>query len=102
MVADPPAPFPVNEGWPAGALELASSLQRQLAIGDRDWHRLKRQRSRRAAEQVAAALVQLLAADQPARSAATPARQEAIALLEHALAWLRADISDPGCPDHGR
>jgi hypothetical protein len=44
MVADPPAPFPVNEGWPAGALELASSLQRQLAIGDRDWHRLKRQR----------------------------------------------------------
>ncbi len=91
-----------HRSWPAEALPLAERLHRQLSIGDRDWHALKRQRSRRAAEQVAAALVQLLAADDPAASATTEGRRSAIALLENAQAWLRAEISDPGCPAHGR
>ncbi|MFM9073374.1 MAG: hypothetical protein ACKOOC_08250, partial [Cyanobium sp.] len=30
-----------------------------------------------------------------------PAARSAAALVEHALGWLRADISDPGCPSHG-
>ncbi|WP_198006445.1 DUF6439 family protein [Cyanobium sp. PCC 7001] len=73
-----------------------------LVINDRDWHALKTQRARRGAEQLAAALVQLLAADDPRQSGIGPARQEAAELVEHALAWLRAEISDPGCPSHGR
>jgi DnaJ-domain-containing protein 1 len=104
-----PAPSPTQsagEGdvrdWPEGALELAEQLQRRLAIQDRDWHRLKAQRPRRAAEQIAAALVQLLAADQPGRATPTAARERATELLDHALAWLRREISDPGCPTHGR
>ncbi|KEF43428.1 MAG: hypothetical protein ER33_01405 [Cyanobium sp. CACIAM 14] len=88
--------------WPEGSLALAERLHRQLSIGDRDWHAFKRQRPRRAAEQLAAALVQLLAADDPASAAATDARQRAIALLDHAQGWLRAEISDAGCPRHGR
>ncbi|MFM7171256.1 MAG: DUF6439 family protein [Cyanobium sp.] len=87
--------------WPPESLALAQQLQRSLTIDDRQWHRLKSQRSRRAAEQLAAALVQLLAADDPKASRPTPARQDATALVEHALGWLRADISDPGCPSHG-
>jgi hypothetical protein len=86
--------------WPDTARQLAEELQRQLVIGDRDWHALKRQRPRRAAEQLAAALVQLLSGDDPRESATTPARAQAIALTEHALEWLRAEISDPGCPSH--
>jgi hypothetical protein len=78
------------------------ALQRLLAIGDRDWHALKRQRPRRAAEQLAAALVQLLEADDPRQSQAGMARAQAIALVEHALGWLRAELSDPGCPQHGQ
>ncbi len=101
MIADS-APTTPADRWPAEALATATALQRQLAIAERDWHRLKRQRPRRAAEQIAAALVQLLAADHPAQSTPTAARLDAVALLEHALAWLRADISDPGCPSHGR
>lgn len=98
-----PAPTrPSTSGWPVEALDLARSLQRSLVIGDRDWHALKGQRPRRGAEQIASALVQLLAADEPNRPEPTQARQEAIALLEHALGWLRREISDPGCPDHGR
>jgi hypothetical protein len=91
-----------ERGWPAGAAAQAVALQRLLAIGDRDWHDLKRQRPRRAAEQLAAALVQLLEADDPRQSQAGMARVQAIALVEHALGWLRAELSDPGCPQHGQ
>ena len=93
---------PSSQEWPPQALALAEQLQRQLAIADRDWHALKHQRSRRAAEQIAAAVVQLLSRDLPGQRQPTAAREQAIALLEHALAWLKAEISDPGCPSHGR
>lgn len=91
-----------QRGWPEHALEQAVALQRSLTIGDRDWHALKRQRSRRAAEQISAALVQLLSGDDPASSTTNGAREQAIALLEHSLGWLRAELSDPGCPSHRR
>lgn len=91
-----------QQTWPEGALETAVALQRQLAIAERDWHALKSQRARRGAEQVAAALVQLLASDQPASRDNTAARTRALELLEHAQLWLRAEISDPGCGHHGR
>lgn len=93
---------PVSRAWPQGALVQAEALHRQLAIPERDWHSLKGQRPRRGAEQLSAALVQLLSADDPARTASSAARQQAIALVEHALLWLRAEISDPGCPSHRR
>lgn len=98
-VAPPPAG---GAGWPDGAAEQARALHRSLTIGDRDWHALKTQRCRRGAEQLAAALVQLTSSDQPGARQTTPARQEALALVEHALLWLKAEISDPGCPSHGR
>ncbi len=88
--------------WPPEALALAQRLQQSLIIDDRQWHRLKSQRPRRAAEQLAAALVRLLAADLPASPSPTHAREDACALVEHALGWLRSEISDPGCPSHGR
>ncbi|MCP9774617.1 hypothetical protein KBY58_05500 [Cyanobium sp. HWJ4-Hawea] len=87
--------------WPEGSRELAEQLQRQLVIGERDWHALKHQRPRRGAEQLAAALVLLLHGDEPGHSRPTEARERAIALTEHALQWLRAEVSDPGCPSHG-
>jgi hypothetical protein len=78
------------------------ALQRQLSIGDRDWHALKGQRARRGAEQLAAALTLLLSGDAPQQREPTAARRDAMALVEHALGWLRAEISDPGCPSHRR
>ncbi|MBM5796959.1 MAG: hypothetical protein FJ050_01780 [Cyanobacteria bacterium M_surface_7_m2_040] len=91
-----------QQDWPSEALDTAVQLQRQLSIGERDWHRLKAQRPRRAAEQLAAALVQLLSGDQPGAPQSTPARQRALELVEHAERWLRAEISDPGCATHRR
>jgi hypothetical protein len=99
---EPKPGAPPGRLWPEGSAALAEQLQRRLTIGDRDWHALKAQRSRRAAEQLAAALVVLLNADGPGSSTASPARAEALALVEHAAGWLRGEISDPGCPSHGR
>ncbi len=102
-----PVEAPVNQDratsfteWPPGAADLAVELQRRLSIGDRDWHALKGQRARRGAEQLAAALVLLLSSDSPQRREAGAGRLDAIALTEHALSWLKAEISDPGCPSH--
>jgi hypothetical protein len=95
---------PTHQRWPEQALPLAIELQRSLCINDRQWHALKGQRQRRAAEQISSALVLLLRESEPsAQSKSTQsAGQEAIALLEHALGWLKGEIRDPGCPSHGR
>jgi hypothetical protein len=93
-----------QQSWPEQALPLAEELQRSLSISDRQWHGLKAQRNRRAAEQISSALVVLLRQSQPAPrlETASTTNRDAIALLEHALGWLKGDISDPGCPSHGR
>lgn len=93
---------PAGRGWPQGSAELAEQLLHRLAISDREWHAVKNQRARRGAEQMAAALVQLLACDDPRRGEPDQARQQAVDLLENALCWLKGEISDPGCPDHRR
>jgi hypothetical protein len=73
-------------------LELAQALAERLAINEKDWHRLKSNRSARAAEQAAAALVFLLK-EQPA---------EALPRFQQASGWLDKSISAPPCPTHGR
>ena len=83
------------EGLSEDQLQLAESLQRQLAISERDWHRLKSDRHRRAAEQLSAALLLLL------RSGAQ-ADGDVVALLESAQRWIKREQRDPGCADHGR
>lgn len=99
---NPPSSPNAARGWPEGCTDLAEQLLQSLAISDREWHALKAQRPRRAAEQMAAAMVQLLACDDPRRRDPDKARLQAIDLLENALAWLKGEINDPGCPDHRR
>ncbi|MGC9502326.1 DUF6439 family protein [Baaleninema sp.] len=73
------------------ALELAQALAERLALSERDWHRLKSNRSVRAREQLAAALVFLL----------KDAPEEALPRLQQAVGWLDRSISAPPCPQHG-
>lgn len=87
--------------WPQGSRAGAEALQRLLSISDRDWHALKSQPRRRAAEQLASALVVLLAADGTSQDTHT-SNNQALALLESAAAWLRGSQRDPGCPQHRR
>ena len=77
--------------WPEEALEAARDLHRRLSIDDRQWHRLKTQPERRAAELLAAALSQLIS---DGRSA------DVEQLASQAVGWLRGELKDPGCPRH--
>ncbi|MFO7630156.1 MAG: DUF6439 family protein [Prochlorococcaceae cyanobacterium] len=97
----PADPAAAQRRWPEGARAAAEALQRQLSINDRQWHALKGQPRRRAAEQLAAALVQLLATDVAAKGADSD-RDQSLALVESAAAWLRGSQRDPGCPQHRR
>jgi phage gp29-like protein len=72
-------------------LELAQALAERLTLTETDWHRLKSNRSVRAKEQTAAALV-LLLKDNP---------EEALLRLQQASGWLDRSISAPPCPTHG-
>jgi hypothetical protein len=91
-----------SQQWPENSRESAEALHRLLTIDNRQWHALKAQPQRRAAEQLAAALVQLLDPSNPPNAPiTTPQREQAIALLEHSLGWLRGELRDPGCPTHG-
>ena len=72
-------------------LELARVLAERLAISDPDWHRLKSNRSARALEQTAAALVFLLG----------ERTEEALPRLQQAIGWLERSVSAPPCPTHG-
>lgn len=88
--------------WPLESQQLAQALHHKLAIGNQDWHALKGQPQRRAAEQLTAALVLLLdRQNSPAAASVSPQRREATALVESALGWLKGDLKDPGCPSHG-
>lgn len=72
-------------------IELAQALAQRLAITEKDWHRLKANRSARASEQAAAALVFLLKNQ----------ADEALPRLSQAVGWLDKSISAPPCPTHG-
>lgn len=85
---------PQPSGSPGSApdpLTLAQALAAQLAIAPQDWHRLNRDRTVRAREQAAAALIYLLK-DEP---------EEALARLQQAVGWLDKTLTAPPCPTHG-
>ncbi len=71
---------------------LAQVLAERLAIMPQDWHRLKGNRTARAREQAAIALIHLLS-DQS---------DDALARLQQATGWLDRSISAPPCPTHGQ
>ncbi|MEO0408475.1 MAG: DUF6439 family protein [Cyanobacteria bacterium P01_A01_bin.135] len=72
-------------------LALAQALAERLAILPQDWHRLKGNRSARAQEQAAIALIHLLN-QQP---------EDALTRLQQAAGWLDRSVSAPPCPTHG-
>ena len=75
--------------WPEQALSNSQELHGLLRIDERQWHRLKTIRDRRAAELLSAALVQLLGDGKSS---------DVEALTRQALGWICGDLKDPGCP----
>lgn len=81
---------PKNHLNELSTLELAQALMERLTISPNDWHKLKSNRTARASEQAAAAIVFLLK-DQP---------EESLPRLQQAAGWLDRSISAPPCPTH--
>ena len=77
--------------WPTNTKELSIELHSKLCINEKNWHKLKSNSDRRAAELMAGAMVQLL-------SGGSSSHIED--LLEQSLLWVKREIKDPGCPDH--
>jgi len=75
--------------WPPEAAHQAQELHECLRLTDRNWHQLKTDADRRAAELLAAALVQLLQGG---------SQDDACALADQGLRWLKRELKDPGCP----
>ena len=95
-------PVSASQQWPEASRDTAEALHRLLTIDNRNWHTFKAQPQRRAAEQLAAALVILLDPSNPPNAPlTTEQRRQSIELLEHGLGWLRGERKDPGCPSHG-
>ncbi len=73
------------------AFDLARKLHLELSLSDKDWHQLKSNSKRRAAELFAGALVQLIEGGKT---------EDVEALANHGIAWIKGNVKDPGCPKH--
>ena len=77
--------------WPLKAKEAAIELHSQLKLDNNNWHQLKGDSERRAAELLSGAMIQLISGGN---------QSEVIELLNQSLKWVKKEIKDPGCPKH--
>ncbi len=78
-----------NFKWDISTLKLAQELHMKLSINDKDWHRLKNNSNRRAAELLASAISQLVNNGE---------KSDIKSLINQALLWINNEVKDPGCP----
>ena len=81
----------INSSWPIEAKHLAKDLHALLSLNDKNWHALKGNPDRRAAELLSGALVHLLNYG---------THSDVIAQIDQSLLWLQGELKDPGCPRH--
>ncbi len=75
--------------WPPTSKETAVKLHSLLKLDNTNWHQLKNDSERRAAEMLSGAIVQLLSGNRTS---------EAIELLQQSMRWLKQEIKGPRCP----
>ena len=69
--------------------DLIKALNQKLMINHTNWHKLKGDKNRRAAELISSALSQLIIGEN---------ENEAILYLEESLKWMKGEIKDKPCP----
>ncbi len=80
-----------SKQWPNEVDQLSTHLHTKLSITNKDWHKLKSDPERRAAELFSGALVQLICGGNSS---------EAESMIQQGLLWLKREIKDPGCSSH--
>ena len=76
--------------WPSGSKEKVKCLHKDLSIGNLNWHKLKSNNRRRAAELIISGLSQLMNEGAP---------EDIEQLLLQAIKWSKGEVKDLGCPD---
>ena len=80
-----------NSEWPVGSKELAIELHALLSLNNNNWHQLKGDSNRRAAELLSGAIVQLL----------SEGKQSDIEdLINQSMRWVKGELKAPGCPQN--
>ena len=77
--------------WRDNSKELAIQLHAQLSLNNKNWHKLKGNSDRRAAELLSSAIVQLLSEGKAS---------DIEELLNQSIRWIKKEIKAPSCPDH--
>ena len=77
--------------WPKGSQELAIQLHSKLKLDNKNWHELKNNPERRAAELISGAIVQLISEGNP---------NDVLNLLTQSEKWIKGEIKAPRCPQH--
>ena len=77
--------------WSEDTRALAIDLHSQLGLNNTNWHMLKADPDRRAAELIAGAMVQLTSGGQ---------LSDVEELLNQSIRWIKREIKAPRCPDH--
>ncbi len=80
-----------NTLWTIETKNLISSLQTELVLNNKNWHRFKSNKYRRSAELITSALSQIINHGED---------KDIEDLIEQSLKWIREEVKDPGCPSH--
>jgi len=80
-----------NSTWPTNSKKLAIELHALLSLNNNNWHQLKGDSDRRAAELLSGAIVQLLSEGK---------KSDIEDLLKQSMRWVKREIKAPGCPQH--
>ena len=78
------------DSWSEETIELVKTLNQDLSINHRNWHKLKGKKNIRAAELISSALCQLIIGNN---------ETDSIAYLEESINWLKGKNIDQPCPD---
>tara|TARA_B100001250_G_C19204679_1_gene530933 strand:+ start:217 stop:471 length:255 start_codon:yes stop_codon:yes gene_type:complete len=81
----------IDARWSPKTELLIKDLHSELILNNNNWHKLKTNNSRRAAELLTSALSQII------HGGKTSDIED---LINQSLLWIRAEIKDPGCPTH--
>ena len=82
----------IRTKWDKSTKKLLQDLHKELSISNRSWHQDKGSPEKRAAELLINALAQLINNGKTS---------DIEALTTQAIKWLRLEVKDPGCPQHG-
>ena len=80
-----------KNNWPQESKYLSSQLHHSITIKSDEWHKHRSNNKRRAAEQLSAALVQLINNGES---------EEILIKIEQSILWLKSEVKDQGCSGH--